>query len=59
MGSRHVREEDRLAWDGLVRVAGGEDKLADAVRRLRESDGASPLVLLAEKYEAGWRPEEF
>ncbi|MDF0513458.1 P-loop NTPase fold protein [Agromyces sp. H3Y2-19a] len=59
MGSRHVREEDRLAWDGLVRVAGGEDKLAEAVRRLRESDGASPLVLLAEKYEAGWRPDEF
>lgn len=58
MGSRHVREEDRLAWDGLVRVAGGEDKLAEAIRRLRESDGASPLVLLAERYEAGWRPEE-
>lgn len=59
MGSRHVREEDRLAWDGLVRVAGGEDKLAEAVLRLRESDGASPLVLLAETYAAGWRPEEF
>lgn len=59
MGSRHVREEDRLAWDGLVRVAGGEGKLAEAVLRLRGSDGASPLVLLAEAYAAGWRPEEF
>ncbi len=59
MGSRHVREEDRLAWDGLVRVAGGEDNLAKAVLRLRESDGESPLVLLAETYAGGRRPEEF
>lgn len=59
MGSRHVTEEDRLAWDGLVKVAGGEDKLAGAVARLRDADGPSPLVLLAEKYEAGWRPAEF
>lgn len=59
MGSRHVREEDRLAWDGLLRVAGGEERLVDAIRRLRETDGPSALVLLAEKYAGGWRPEEF
>ncbi|WP_081317414.1 KAP family P-loop NTPase fold protein [Microbacterium testaceum] len=59
MGSRHVKEEDRLAWGGLVKVAGGEDQLAEAVLRLRESDGPSPLVLLAEAYVAGWRPDEF
>jgi predicted KAP-like P-loop ATPase len=58
-GSRHVREEERLAWDGLVRVAGGEVELAAVIRRLRESDGDSSLVLLAEKYAGGWRPAEF
>lgn len=59
VGSRHVNEEDRLAWDGLIKVAGGEDKLAEAVRRLHEADGESPLVLLAEQYQSGWRPQEF
>lgn len=58
MGSRHVREEDRLAWDVLVRVAGGEKRLAEAICRLRLTDGASPLVSLAEKYAAGWRPDD-
>ncbi|RLK52727.1 KAP family P-loop NTPase fold protein [Microbacterium telephonicum] len=58
IGSRHVREEDRLAWEGLVRVVGGETKLTEAIRRLRSSDGDSPLVLLAEKYAAGWRPDD-
>lgn len=57
--TRHVREEDRLAWDGLVRVAGGEEQLADAIRRLREVDGDTDLVLLAERYAEGWRPEDF
>lgn len=58
-GTRHVREEERLAWDGLVRVVGGEVKMAEAVQRLRHVDGETTLVLLAEKYVAGWRPEEF
>jgi predicted KAP-like P-loop ATPase len=57
-GSRHVEQEERLAWDGLVRVVGGEDNLAQAARRLRETDGDSTLVLLVEKYLGGWRPKE-
>ncbi|WP_431792623.1 P-loop NTPase fold protein [Microbacterium paraoxydans] len=58
-GTRHVREEERLAWDGLIRIVGGEGELAEAVQRLRDADGETTLVLLAEKYAEGWRPEEF
>ncbi|WP_336640891.1 KAP family P-loop NTPase fold protein [Microbacterium sp. USHLN272] len=58
-GSRHVREEPRLAWDALVRVAGGAEKLAVQVGRLREADGDTELVELAEKYLSGWRPERY
>ena len=55
-GSRLVREERRLAWDGLERVTGGAEKLAAHVSRLREADGETELVQLAERYVAGWRP---
>lgn len=57
--TRVVREEERLAWDGLVQIAGDEGRLTRAVRRLHEADGETQLVLLAEKYANGWRPEDF
>jgi hypothetical protein len=57
--SRTVREEERLAWDLLVRVAGGEDKLVAAIARLREADGDTPLIQLADRYAGGWRPKDF
>ena len=54
--SRTVREEEQLWWDGLVRVAGGAQHLIAAIARLREADGDTPLVQLAERYAGGWRP---
>lgn len=56
-GSRHVREEPRLAWESLTQVAGGVEKLETLVHRLREADGESELVQLAERYLSGWRPD--
>lgn len=57
-GSRHVRTEDRLWWDGLVGVFGGESPLRAAVDRLENADGQSPLVELGKQYAMGWRPED-
>ena len=54
--SRTVREEEQLWWDGLVRVAGGEEQVVAAIARLREADGDTALVQLAERYAGGWRP---
>ncbi|MGN8551134.1 UNVERIFIED_CONTAM: P-loop NTPase fold protein [Microbacterium sp. SLM126] len=58
-GSSEVRQEPRLVWDGLIRVLGGEQPLTEAIARLRDADGETSLVLLAERYQSGWRPEEF
>lgn len=58
-GSRHVKEEPRLAWDALIRVTGGAENLASHVGRLREVDGDTDLVQLAEKYLSGWNPDRF
>lgn len=55
-GSNAVTEKAHLWWDALVRIVGGEDELAQAVRILREADGETALVELAEKYLGGWRP---
>lgn len=57
--SSTVREEERLAWDGLVRILGGDHKLAVAIEALRAHDGESTLVQLADRYKSGWRPERF
>jgi len=54
--SRVVKEEPHLWWDGLVQVFGDEEKLAAAIKLLRETDGETPLVELAERYLSGWRP---
>jgi len=57
--SRTVREEEHLAWEPLVRVAGGKDQLLAAIERLREADGDTPLIQLADRYSGGWRPKDF
>lgn len=57
--SRQVHEEERLAWDALITVAGHESNLVSMVQELRGAEGESDIVLLAEKYSSGWRPEEF
>lgn len=58
-GSRAVRTRDLLAWDTLVRVFGGEDVIKTAVARLREDEADDPVIDLAQRYLAGWRPSEF
>lgn len=55
--SRHVHTEARLWWEGLVGVFGEESRLRAAIDRLEDTDGESPLVRLAKRYMAGWRPE--
>lgn len=55
--SRVIREEKRLAWDPLLRILGGEERLTEAREALRAIDGESDLIKLVEKYQSGWRPE--
>lgn len=55
-GNAQIVEEAHLWWDPLTEIVGGESALARLVNILRESDGRTPLVELAEKYLAGWRP---
>lgn len=59
LGSANVRTEERLSWDGLLRVFGSEASLSAAIDALRQADGDSPIVQLAEKYRDGWRPKDF
>ncbi|MGH1550791.1 hypothetical protein ACRAWB_17055 [Leifsonia poae] len=59
MDSRVVRQEERLFWDGLVRVLGSEQAIHDANTILRGVDGESSLVGLVDLYLSGWRPKEF
>lgn len=58
-GSPGVHIEYLLSWDALVDLFGTEDALRSAVAILRETDGDSDLVQLAERYLGGWRPPEF
>ncbi len=55
IGSYFVTRTVDLSWPTLVRVVGGEDKLSDAVRILRESDGGTELVEIAERHVAAAR----
>ncbi|ALV46119.1 hypothetical protein MB46_12130 [Arthrobacter alpinus] len=57
LDSRNVRKEERLAWDGIVRIFGDENQFSDALEILRTVDGDSFLVQLSDKYRSGWRPE--
>jgi hypothetical protein len=55
-GESRVVEEAHLWWDALTKIVGDEEALAQAIKILRGADGYTPLVELAEKYLAGWRP---
>ncbi|WP_435588170.1 KAP family P-loop NTPase fold protein [Micromonospora aurantiaca (nom. illeg.)] len=59
MGSRHVATKDRLAWEALGELVGGEE----GIRRCRDAAEVelgqeSPLIALVDKYLAGWRPAD-
>lgn len=56
---RLVNREQRLAWDMLVRVFGGEANLVQRIGELDAADDDQELVDLARRYAAGWRPPEF
>jgi len=58
-GSPRMHIEYVLAWDALLDLFGTEAALRSAVAILRETDGDSDLVQLAERYSGGWRPSEF
>lgn len=58
-GSPRMHIEYVLAWDALLDLFGTEAALRSAVAILRETDGDSDLVQLAQRYLGGWRPPEF
>lgn len=60
MGSRAVHRMPRLQWDTLIDLYEDEEVLADRIETLREADleGSDEVLELAERYLAGWRPEE-
>lgn len=55
--SRHVKTEDRLSWEVLVKIFGDEDSIRSALATLKEKDGDTPISSLVEKYIGGWRPD--
>ncbi len=58
LGTRAVRAEKVLLWDGLVDLVGGEDAVRRIVDACREGDDPALIeaIELAEKYLNGWRP---
>ncbi|QIP84664.1 AAA family ATPase [Streptomyces sp. Tu 2975] len=66
LGSVVVRSEDRLPWEAMVSVFGGEEQLITAVEGLKghmgEADRSERLqraLLVFDQYVTGWRPREF
>jgi hypothetical protein len=61
MSSRAVRRKPRLAWDALIEVCGNEIGLRQRIEALKASmpNNIDDLLELADKYLAGWRPEDF
>lgn len=61
MGTRAVRTAPRLAWDVLVELYGDEGILGTRIDALKVTspDGVDELLALADKYSAGWRPNDF
>ncbi|MEU3293081.1 hypothetical protein ABZ722_12045 [Streptomyces longwoodensis] len=65
LGSVVVNSQDRLAWDALISVYGGESMLSFAVQRLKDSmtdQEISPRLQRAiaafDLYATGWRPSD-
>jgi energy-coupling factor transporter ATP-binding protein EcfA2 len=66
LGSVVVNAEDRLAWDALISVFGGESQLFRAVEQLKEHVGGQEVnqrlqraVVAFDQYSTGWRPRDF
>ncbi|MGC4895471.1 KAP family P-loop NTPase fold protein [Micromonospora sp. DT31] len=61
VGSRSVQTGVRLSWNPLVEILGGEPSVKEAVDALRGTadDETKPVIELADKYLAGWRPSEW
>ncbi len=61
--SRTVTRKQRLQWDVLVSVYGGEEQVARVVNALTEShpqdQGLADVITLAKRYVEGWRPQPF
>ena len=59
VGSRAVHRSDRLYWDTLVTVAGGEEQLRQRIDALRASadEDLTDLIALCDRYFDGWRPD--
>lgn len=61
VGTRAVRRSERLGWDVLSQVVGGEETLKARLSAIRRTDlGASDegLLKLADRYAEGWRPDD-
>lgn len=61
MGRRAVRRKSRLAWEVLIELYDDEVTLRHRIEALKASrlENVDDLLDLADKYLAGWRPEEF
>ncbi|MCX5081775.1 P-loop NTPase fold protein [Streptomyces sp. NBC_00401] len=66
LGSVVVESEDRLAWDALISVYGGESRLSSAVEQLKESFANQEIsprlrrgIAAFDLYVTGWRPADF
>ena len=60
LDSRAVRRSARLAWKVLLELYGDEATLRDQIEKVKGSRSADSdeLLELADKYLAGWRPDE-
>lgn len=63
VGSRAVSRAQRLAWDLLVSIVGGDEAVASFLTLVEGEAGGDPelsaTVDLAKRYASGWRPPEF
>lgn len=59
MGNRAVLVEQRLSWDMLIDVVGGEDQLRAWLEPLRdlEDQDLRSILALCDRYLDGWRPD--
>ncbi len=59
MDSRHIKTEDRLAWELLIQIFGSEVAVKTVVGNVRNTLGDDEVLQLADKYLSGWRPKSF